>query len=94
MFLLFLFFQKEEFNIDFIQDKLKELYGDQANIVQSQVVSLIRNGYHGNLEKFLTDFFEPAVDLLEKLRQVGSCFRRTVWSCVWICFQVEVDKTS
>ncbi|XP_052816340.1 uncharacterized protein LOC128242930 isoform X3 [Mya arenaria] len=44
--------------------KLQKVYGAQAEVVVKEVLSVLRKHYHGNIDKFLAEFLEPAVALL------------------------------
>lgn len=64
--------QKDESykEIDDIQDALTELYGEVTGIALKQVLCVLKEKYDGNMDKFMTEFFWPAIELLSKLKQV------------------------
>ena len=66
-----LYFQDEQQNTE-IRNKLQDLYGGASGVVFHQVVAKLQDRYHGNMDRFQTEFFYPAVNLLVKLRKVSQ----------------------
>lgn len=63
-------FQRKEPNLAILQEQLIELYGGGSETVLKQVTDLLASSYHGNLEVFMSEFFQPTVLLLKSLQEV------------------------
>ncbi|XP_053401471.1 uncharacterized protein LOC123550592 isoform X2 [Mercenaria mercenaria] len=61
--------EDKEKDLETLQQYLRELYGDLSSIVTQQAVCILRDQYNGNMDKFKTEFFHPAIDLLTKLKK-------------------------
>ena len=70
--LIFIKLQDEEQNTK-IRNQLQDLYGGASGVVFHQVVAKLQDSCHGNMDRFQTEFFYPAVTLLVKLKKVSGC---------------------
>lgn len=54
-----------------LEQCLQDLYGSLTGTVTKQAMGILHAQYNGNTEKFKKEFFNPAIEILTKLREVN-----------------------